>query len=139
MLRRSPLRRGKALKRSTRLKPRRATPRRSGRVINTAYLAAVRTLPCYACSKPAPSEPDHQGSRPYGRKADDDTAVPMCGGPTGCHRMRTDGFLPDGFGGHRSWPVTDWSFANKEQMRAWCDVAIAATRAVVMPMLKGVE
>lgn len=137
-MRRSPMSRGtKTLERKARLKPRRATQRRSGRVHDEAYLAAVRTLPCYVCSRRAPSEADHQGVHPYGRKADDDTAVPMCGGLLGCHRRRTDGYLP----AYRCSPgvdYPDWERADKARMRVWCDAAIKDTRALVAQM-KGAE
>ncbi len=112
----------KPLKRKTRLKPKRSTPRKSGRVRDEAYLDAVRALPCYVCGWEAPSDPDHQGEHPYGRKANDDTAVPMC---RPCHSKRTDGYIP--FLGE------GWIRVNKGSMRAWCDVAIAATRAKVRP------
>jgi hypothetical protein len=124
-----------ALKRKARLKPRRSTPRKSGRKLWPEYLDAVRTLDCYACGRPGPSDPDHQGPRPYGRKTDDDTAVPLC---RMCHRWRTDGkvyvsrYEDDARG---TWVMRGWEDADKHQMRAWCSVAIAATRAVVYPML----
>jgi len=123
------------IKRKTRLKPRRSAPRKSGRKLWPEYLDAVRTLDCYACGRPGPSDPDHQGPRPFGRKADDDTAVPMC---RTCHHYRTDGYVYGPFEVViRGMPVAmrGWKRADKERMRAWCSVAIAATQAVVYPML----
>lgn len=121
-----------ALKRNKRLKPRRLKPRRSGRKLWPEYLAVVRTLPCYVCGRRLGVEADHQGPRPFGRKADDDTTVPMCGGPGGCHQRRTDGWLP------RGTPCC-WERVNKDAMRLWCDVAIGVTRAFVLPMLEGAK
>lgn len=113
------------LKRKSRLKPRRSAPRKSGRVRWPEYLDEVRQLPCYVCGKPGPSDPDHQGPHPYGRKADDDTAVPM---DRDCHRRRTDGYLPVG---RAAWRRA----LSKEEMRAWCDRAIRSTQAIVLPIL----
>lgn len=112
------------LERKTRLRARRPTPRRSARVHDLAYLARVRQLPCHACGRSAPSEADHQGPRPFGRKADDVTAVPMC---RECHQRRTDGFLPScpWSGVHA---CNSWSRAGKDEIRVWCDVAVEATQ-----------
>ena len=127
-MRRSPLARGtKPLERRTRVKARRATPRKSGRVRDAGYMAKVRALPCYVCGLVAASvEADHQGPRPFGRKADDSTCVPMC---RWCHASRTDGFIPTVVG-----PVTferRWVRADKYVMAEWCERAIAATRAAL--------
>lgn len=121
------------MKRRKRLKQRRSKPRRSLRKLWPEYLEAVRGLPCYVCGWDlCHVDPDHMGPRPYGRKADDDTAVPMC---RYCHRYRTDGNIcePD----TRQWVSShlSWVHANKDVMREWCDRAIAATRAIVLPML----
>lgn len=138
------MKRGGPLKRHTRLRQRRATPRRSGRVRDRDYLLAVKELPC--CLRPddirvmsreptwesirgarllsdyvrgmigpcdGPTEADHAGVRPVGRKADDDTAIPLC---RRHHRERTD--YTGVFG-----------MFNAALMRNWCDMAIAATRA----------
>ncbi len=58
----------------------RSKPRRSGRVIDKAYLAWVRTQPCVHSGPDCHGrvEASHLGERPFGRKADDDTAVPHC-------------------------------------------------------------
>lgn len=108
----------KPAKPRTRLKPRRATERRSARERDPAYLAFVRTLPCAAIGVPGHRcrgriEADHQGDRPAGRKAHDRTAVPLC---TLAHRQRAD------FAG----PFRDWDQA---RMRAWLAGAIAATQS----------
>lgn len=120
------------------LRRKRATHRRSGRLHWPEYMACVREFRCYACvflrfEEPLRhvgvnwygSEADHQGEHPYGRKADDDTCVPMC---EYHHRLRTDGFLPDE-------SIKGYKRVSKEEMRAWCSVAIEATRAVVIPLL----
>jgi hypothetical protein len=112
------MRRGAPLKRKTRLKLRRETERKSGRVRNPEYMAKVRALPCYVCAWPGPNDADHQGEHPYGRKADDDTCVPMC---RVCHQLRTDGNIPDGH-------YLEWRQVGKEEMRQWSAVAIEATR-----------
>src|SRR4051812_40559530 len=81
------------LRRKTRLRQKRATPRRSGRVRDRDYLLAVKTLPCMfataAWGPPCkgPIEADHAGQRPFGRKCNDDEAVPLC---QKHHRERTD-------------------------------------------------
>ena len=125
------------LKRKSRLKPHRSAPRKSGRVLWPEYLDLVREYRCYACvylrydeplrhtGQPYFSEADHQGEHPYGRKADDDTAVPMC---EYHHRLRTDGFLPDE-------SIKGYKRAGKAEMRKWCDEAIAATQAELLPIL----
>ena len=121
------MRHGGPLKRKARLRERRATERKSGRVRDPEYMAKVRALPCYVCAWPQPVDADHQGEHPYGRKADDDTCVPMC---RSCHGFRTDGKLPvvpfrflDGPG--------EWRNVGKAEMRQWCDEATAATRELV--------
>lgn len=92
--------------------------RRSERVRNAAFLSFVHTLPCAAIGMPGhtcdgPLEADHQGRRPAGRKADDDTSVPLC--KLG-HQQR------DAFKGA-------WLDYDHDRMRAWLDDKIAATRA----------
>lgn len=126
-MRRSSLARGtKLLARKVGVKAKRATVRRSGRVLDSKYLAATRKLPCYVCGRPAPNEADHMGPRPFGRRASDDTAAPMCPGPDGCHRRRTDGFIPDLIG--ETVSQRRWVRADKYRMAEWCERAIAATR-----------
>lgn len=95
----------------------RKTPRRSERERDVDYmmwvkrqLCCARTIPGHHCA--GPIEADHAGWRPLGRKASDNTCIPLC--QLG-HRQRTD------FSG----PFRDW---NKAQMREWLDTAIALMR-----------
>lgn len=119
-----------ALKRKSRLNPRRSSPRKSGRVLWSEYLEVVRTLSCYVCGKPGPSDPDHMGPHPYGRKADDDTAVPL---DRWCHEKRQRGMIAlfeDGVA-----PLWHFVGGASEDMRIWCSLAIRDTRAIVLPIL----
>ena len=88
------LTRSAPLKRGKRLRRRRETVRRSGRVRDTAFLAWVHTQRCMAAELLGPGhvcegpiEADHAGARPLGRKADDATSIPLC---LRAHRERTD-------------------------------------------------
>lgn len=101
-----------------RINPRRATPRRSGRVRDRAFEIWVHTRPCAAIGLPGhvcngPVQADHQGRRAFGRKANDDTEVALC--PL-AHLQR------DAFKG----PFKTW---DHDRMRAWLDDNIAATQA----------
>lgn len=123
--RKTPLRRGKAPRRKTPVVKRRRRPRRSERVRDEAYLTMVRELGYCAARRffgnaAGPCEgdgvdPDHMGERPVGRKASDDTAVPMC---RAHHDARTDYQ-----GVFKGWDAA--------RMRAWCDARIAETRAAL--------
>lgn len=70
-----------------------------------AYLDFVRSLPCCACGKNAPSHAHHEtgGGRGKGQKAPDNRTMPLC---FQCHREfhsvsgRFDGFT---FDGKRMW------------------------------------
>lgn len=115
---------------TTKTKPpqKRAQRRRSGRVHDSAYLAKVRAtgycsvavygVPSnrisgsYYTACIGPVEADHMGERPVGRKASDDTAVPMC---RAHHRDRTD---------HSGL----WSTYSARDMRDYCDAMIDFTR-----------
>lgn len=101
-----------ALKRTTRLRPRRPTPRRSERVVDEAFLAFVRTLPCASCGDELGVQAHHAGPHPLGRKASDDTAIPL-DGP--CH-----GALHDGRA----------KFADQPRRRRWEALVIEATRSL---------
>lgn len=106
--------------RRTPLKRRRSTPRRSGRVRDVEYMLLVKQLPCvFHASHPAacegPVEADHAGRRPLGRKANDDTCIPLC---RSHHRDRTDA---RNFFAGISAPL----------MRRWCDRMIAQTQDAV--------
>lgn len=74
------LRRRTRLARTTGLRPRRRTQRRSERQRDSAYLAFVRGLPCALMGDDCAgrTEAHHAGRRPFGRKADDTTAIPLC-------------------------------------------------------------
>ena len=69
-----------------------AVPKPQGRVLNPEFVTFARTLPCilrgvYYRTKrglvltttcEGRTEANHSGDRPKGRKADDDTCLPMC-------------------------------------------------------------
>lgn len=106
----------------------RSTPRRSSRVRDEAWLAEVRKLQCAAVSDSCGThclgrvEADHAGARPLGRKASDDTAIPMC---QRHHRERTDAT-----GYFKGWGAA--------RMRMWLDIRIAETRVTVTAALAGI-
>ena len=118
-MKRTALIRRTPLARTSRLPARRATPRRSERVRDVAYMLRVKGLQCAAdlllgdgarCSGAV--EADHAGIRPAGRKADDNSCIGLC---LAHHRARHD------FAGvFRGW--------SREQMRRWLDAVIAWTR-----------
>jgi hypothetical protein len=124
--RRGPLPRSAPMERSTWLRRRRDRPRRDERVRDPGYLADVRelvrlgALGCYAALTvpghrcDGPIELDHQGERAAGRKADDDTVVPLC---QLAHQQR------GGAGPWRSW--------DKPRHRQWRAEGIEHTRAVL--------
>lgn len=109
MLRRSPL------KRKTRIRPKRKTQRRSGRVRDAEYMARVRMLPCVLeggdCDGAIHAH--HAGKRAAGRKADDDTCIPLCAGH------------------HEAWHIGRWPFLywGRDTRRSWADERIAETQA----------
>jgi len=112
------VKRGKPLERRTRLRPRRATPRRSERVYDPAYRAWVRRQPCAARALPGhrcdgPIEGDHTGRRAMGRKADDATMIALC---QLAHQQR------DAF--HGVFATFD-----HDAMRAWLDAQVADHQA----------
>lgn len=79
------------------------------------YMGWVKQQPCMAIGMSqciGAVEADHAGERPMGRKAPDDTCIPLCNHH---HRQRTD------FSG----PFRPW---DKQRMRAWLDDCIATTR-----------
>lgn len=119
-MKRSPMSRGsKPLRRKTWMKRRRSAPRRSDRVRDPEHMRIVRKLPCAVrTTLPTAStkctgrvQADHAGQRPYGRKADDATCIPLC---RHHHGERTD-FT----GTFKGW--------TREQMRAWLDGTIVLT------------
>jgi hypothetical protein len=114
LIRSKPLRRSKPLERRTRMRQRRATPRRSERTRDPARRAWTRRQPC--CARDVPGhrcygrvEGDHAGERPVGRKADDDTMIALC---QQGHVDRA-GFA----GAWREW--------DGDRMRLWLDEQIA--------------
>lgn len=113
----APLKRSAQLARKTRVNPRRATPRRSSRVVDPAYLDEVRNLPCCSCLAPAPSQAHHAATwkRGLGQKCSDDLAVPLC---TACHQGLHD--KTGRFAGY-----------TREQTRLWAERAIERTQADV--------
>lgn len=117
-MKRTALRRSAPLRSRSRLPARRATPRRSARVRDAAYLAWVHTLTCAASGLnghvcEGPIEADHVGPRPLGRKSDDADTIALC---ALAHRQRTDHCGP-----FRSF--------SREDMRAFVAESLAITRA----------
>lgn len=118
-MKRTPLKRKTPLARTSRLPARRATPRRSERVEDSAYVASVHTLPCCArdlspCD--GPIEADHAGKKSgMGRKADDATCIPLCRD----HHGQRHAF---------NGPFKSWTAPT---LRRWLDGHIAATRATL--------
>lgn len=111
------------MKRTTRLRRKKATPRRSERARDVDYMLDVKRLRCCARTMGAwaglcegPIEADHAGIRPLGRKADDVTCIPLC---TRHHRERTDHA-----GVFRHW--------SSGQMRTWLDERIKDTQTAVL-------
>lgn len=89
-MKRSLLRRGKPLRRKTRFRQRRPTPRRSSRVRDRVYLLWVRSRPCISCGTHH-TEAHHAGIRGLGQKSDDTSAIPLC---RSCHRCWHDASGP---------------------------------------------
>jgi hypothetical protein len=126
------MKRSGPIKRRTWMRRKRATPRKSGRVRDRAYLLAVRELPCcvptavfFRKGEPShydhggPVEADHAGARPLGRKCDDNETIPIC---RDHHRQRTD---------YSGW----FQYFRAADMRAWCDAKIVETQARVRARL----
>lgn len=118
------------------IKPRRETPRRSGRVRDPAFAAFVhtmqrwcrRTLPGHRCPRDlgGVSEADHMGERPTGRKADDDTQVHLC---KQIHVARDAKVGREWREGGEFWDTERGAPWTREQMRAWMERGIADARA----------
>lgn len=109
-MKRTQLRRKTPMRRSSQMRSGKWTKYRS-RPRDIAYMTWVRQQSCHAdwmsgCSGNV--EADHAGHRGVGRKATDDTCIPLC---QRHHRQRTD------FSG----PFKGW---NKAMMRGWLDGAI---------------
>ena len=123
MKRGSPLRRKKPLQ----AKPgksgskTRRTKSRSKRKLDPVYLGDVRAMDCCAPLYEGGKffsvciggvQAHHAGLRPLGRKADDDTAIPLC--------TRHHGEWHSGYGVFKGW--------TRAQRRDWADERIAETR-----------
>lgn len=141
MLRRTPLARGKPLKRKTRLRARSLTNSYRRRERDLEFMKKVRKLGCIvrlwmsiigkggAWMQPTHVTPcggrvqaDHLGQRAYSKKAHDTTCAPMC---RRHHQERTDGASA------RNGIFSDFK---AEDMREWCDWAIRRTRIEVASM-----
>lgn len=92
-MKRSPLKRGGPIERKTRLKPKRAKPRRN-EVIDEDFLAFVRTLPCRCDGR----DPDCKGRSEahHTIHGDDHSAIPLS---WWCHHKGRHGDV----GGRRGW------------------------------------
>lgn len=110
MLRRTPLKRRK------RISPKRATPRRSSRVRDAAYMAFIRALPCCArifgdCRGSVTAH--HAGERGLGMKCSDRETIPLC------------------VAHHTAWhdATEPFSWWGKEMRQIWARVEIARAQA----------
>lgn len=110
MIRRSPLRRGRPLRR---INPGRAAARRRRDFGPQAEWAVDQ--PCAVCGEPAPSEPSHVRSRGAGGRAAD--IVPMC------HRCHTHWHL-----GRLEQQRTDLEALARARARTWEGLAPEARR-----------
>lgn len=124
-MRRSPLRSGKPLRRTTRLRARGNTKYRR-RERHIGYMLAVKGLPCVARALGGcygEVQADHAGRRGIGQKCHDREVISLCARH---HDQRTNFSGP-----FRSW--------NQAQMRAWLAAMveltqrIAAAKGVVVP------
>lgn len=99
------MKRGGPLKRRTRLKAKRSTKRRSGRVRDTEYMAWIRSLPCILAGNHCSGRvhAHHAGKRAFGRKASDNTCIPLCAGHHGELHERRGYFLTGGASFVRQW------------------------------------
>jgi hypothetical protein len=128
------LRSRKPLRRKTRIKAKRSTPRRSGRVRDRRYLLAVKELPCCLAllmNCDGPVHAHHAGARPLGRKADDSTAIPLCAAH---HQALHDGGLLFGVevvGFLATSPNREWRTRFNMSARDWQDRMITETRAAL--------
>lgn len=106
------------LKRKTPLRARRPATRKSGRVRDPGYMQRVRGLRCCAFTLwpwaicDGSVEAHHAGARAAGRKADDDTCIPLCTGH------------------HRQWHAASGVFSGltRESRSMWASERIADTR-----------
>jgi len=113
-VKRTPIRRKAPLRR---LRPMRRRPKSAyrPRPRDTAYMAWVRRQPCAARGMGACTghiEADHAGRRSVGRKAGDDTCIPLCHK----HHVQRTSFS----GPFRSWSQT--------AMRRWLELLVMTYR-----------
>lgn len=57
---------------------------------SSTHLAFVRSRPCAWCGRRTGVEASHHGARGTSIKATDYGAIPLCGGPEGCHTHHTN-------------------------------------------------
>lgn len=98
------------LKRRTWMRRKPRPTRYNTRTRNTAYMDWVREQSCCRCGAPPPSEAHHAGERAYGRKAPDETCLPL---DERCH--------------HGISRLNE--FASKAERRTWLDNQIATHRS----------
>lgn len=118
---RKPLKRYTQLKRRKPMRAKRAAPRKSERKRDPRFLEFVRERPCIAMGLTDTRclgrvHAHHAGPRPHGRKADDDTCIPLCAK----HHARY----------HDTGKV--FPSLNKEEHRMWFEAAIRYTRDAYM-------
>ncbi len=115
------MKRSTPLRRKTRIRQKRATPRRSSRIRDPEHMADVRRLPCAAQSIPEATpcqgriEADHMGRRGIGQKCPDDETGPLCSR----HHAERGSFA----GMFRHW--------TQPKMRQWLEATILATKLYV--------
>ena len=81
-------------------------PKRSSRYRSQAHCSHIRSHACVVCDASAPIEVAHVrlgSGAGMGQKPDDWHAVPLCGGPEGCHPKQ-----------HRMGEETFWREAGKD-------------------------
>jgi hypothetical protein len=104
------------------MRKRRDRPRRSPRVVDIPRRAWIRTQPCCSPAPPSyhdgPIDPHHTGKRAMGRKADDDTCVPLC---RRCHDAWDEPDFSTSTGPFHGW--------TREQKREWAAEQVAIYRA----------
>lgn len=98
----------------------------SRRERNFEFMRIVKCLPCCLCSEgdcDGVVEADHAGSRPFARRAPDETCIPLCS------KHHADRTLRNGF--FRGMPVME--------MKKWCAEQMVKTQRAVMLYEDGME
>lgn len=71
------------------IRPRRKNAPRPLEKSAPAFLQWLRGRPCHTCTRPTnrveAAHVDHAGGKGVGTKVADRYAIPLCGGPDGCH------------------------------------------------------